>query len=107
MDTTQLIIGAIVIVIALVVYRYRREIGLRFEGWGVKAALNAKGGTDAPKEAPAGRNVTIGRDATNNEIIMGDGSTGKKAAPTAGRNVSIGRDAKGNTIVMGDRNKIA
>ena len=48
MDTAPWIIAAAVIVIALVVYRYRREIGLRFKGWGVEATLNAK--VDAPPD---------------------------------------------------------
>jgi hypothetical protein len=35
MDTNQWIIVAVVIVIALVVYRYRREIGLNLKGLGI------------------------------------------------------------------------
>jgi hypothetical protein len=108
MDTTQLIIGAVavVIVIALIVYGFRREIGLSLRGFGFQAKLNAKGGTEVPKDVPAGRNVSIGGDATNNQIITGDGARGKPPAATRGRNVSIGRDAKGNTIVTRDGNKI-
>ena len=45
MDTTLWIIVAVVVVIvtALLVYRYGREIGLNFKGWGVQAKLQAKG----------------------------------------------------------------
>jgi hypothetical protein len=106
MDTTLWIIVAAVIVIALVVYGYRREIGLNFKGWGVQAKLRAKGAEAA--KAPAGsRNVSIGGDAADNLIMTGDGAAGKKpAAGGPGRNVSIGGSAEGNTIVTGDGNKI-
>jgi hypothetical protein len=107
MDTTLWIIIAVVIVIALVVYRYRREIGLTVNGWGVKATLHAKGNdTQTPKESPSGRNVTIDGEAQRNRIVTGDGAAGKKAAAAGGRNVSIGGKAVGNTIVTGDDNKI-
>jgi hypothetical protein len=49
--------------------------------------------------------VTIGRDASHNRIVTGDGAAAKNA-PAGGRSVSIGCDAKGNTIVTGDGNKI-
>jgi hypothetical protein len=108
MDTTQSITVAIVvvIVIALVVHRYRREIGLSFRGFGLQAKLNAKGGTEGPKDPPGGRNVLIGGDANRNRIITGDSTAEKKPAATAGRNVSIDGNADGNTIVTGDGNKI-
>jgi hypothetical protein len=103
MDTTLWIIAAVVIVIAIVAYRYREEIGLKFKGWGVQAALHAKGGTKAPAGS---RNVSIGGNATDNRIVTGDDEPGKKATGGAGRNVSIGGSADGSTIVTGDRNKI-
>jgi hypothetical protein len=99
MDTTPWIIVAVVIVIALVVYRYRQEIGLKFKGWGVEAALNAKGDAPPAQGQPGARNVSIGGDAKRNRITTGDVT----AAP--GRNVSIGGNADGNTIATGDRNK--
>jgi len=107
MDTTLWIVAAAVIVIALVAYRYRREIGVSFKGWGVQAKLQAKGEARAAK-APAGaRNVSIGGDAADNRIVTGDSTAGKKPTTTgAGRNVSIGGSAQGNTIVTGDDNKI-
>jgi hypothetical protein len=97
---------AVVIIIALVVYGYRREIGLSFKGWGLQAKLQAKGEAHAAK-APAGsRNVSIGGDATNSRIVTGDGTAGKPAAAGAGRNVSIGGSAQANVIVTGDGNKV-
>jgi hypothetical protein len=59
MDTTLSIIlaVAVVIVIAILAYHFREEIGLKFKGWGVHAALHAKGGT--------------GRNATDNRIVPG------------------------------------
>jgi hypothetical protein len=57
MDTTLLAVVAIVVVIAIVAYVYREEIGLKFKGWGIQAALHAKGGTKSP---PGSRNVSIG-----------------------------------------------
>jgi len=105
MDTTLWIIVAVVIVITLVVYVYRREIGLSFKGWGVQAKLRAKGEAQAAKAPTGSRNVSIGGDAADNLIMTGDGAAGKK--PTAaGRNVSIGGGAERNTIVTGDGNKI-
>jgi hypothetical protein len=58
---------AAVIVIALVAYRYRREIGLSFKGWGVEAALNAKGDAPPANGPPAARNISIGGDANRNK----------------------------------------
>jgi hypothetical protein len=106
MDTTLWIIVAVVIVIALVVYRYGREIGLKFKGWGVETALSAKGDAAAAKGPPGGRNVSIGGDAKRNRIMTGDGAPATKPAAAGGRNVSIGGSADGNTIVTGDGNKI-
>jgi len=107
MDTTPWIIVAVVIVIALVTYGYRREIGLSFKGWGVQAKLRAKGEAQAAKAPTGSRNVSIGGDAADNLITTGDGAAGKTTAATAaGRNVSIGGSAEGNTIVTGDGNKI-
>jgi hypothetical protein len=104
MDTTLWIIVAVVIVIAIVAYLYREEIGLKFKGWGVHAALHARGGGT---KAPAGsRNVSIGGNATDARIVTGDDAPGKKSSTGAGRNVSIGGSAEGSTIVTGDRNKI-
>jgi hypothetical protein len=106
MDTTLWIIVAVVIVIALVAYRYRREIGLKFKGWGVEAALNAKGDAPTAKAQPGARNVSIGGDAKRNRITTGDATGAAKPTTAAGRNVSIGGNADGNTIVTGDGNKI-
>jgi hypothetical protein len=106
MDTTLWILVAVVIVITLVAYRYRREIGLSFKGWGIQARLQAKGEAQAAN-APAGsRNVSIGGDAVLNQIVTGDGTSGKKSTTAAGRNASIGGSAQGNTIVTGDSNQI-
>ena len=74
MDTTLWIIVAAEIVIALVVYRYGREIGLKFRGWGVDAALSAKGDAEAAKGPLGGRNVSIGGRAEGNTIVTGDGN---------------------------------
>jgi len=106
MDTTLWIVAAAVIVIALVAYRYRREIGLSFKGWGVQAKLQAKGEAQAAKAQGGSRNVSIGGDAADNRIVTGDSTAGKKTTTGAGRNVSIGGSAQGNTIVTGDDNKI-
>ena len=104
MDTTLWIIVAVVIVIAIVAYWFRGEIALKFKGWGVQAALHAKGGTKAQSGS---RNVSIGGNATDNRIVTGDDAPGKKPPTTSvGRNVSIGGSAEGSTIVTGDRNKI-
>jgi hypothetical protein len=103
MDTTLWIIVAVVIVIAIVAYRYREEIGLTFKGWGVQATLQAKGAT---KSQSGSRNVSIGGNATEARIVTGDDVPGKKTTSGAGRNVSIGGSAEGSTIVTGDRNKI-
>ena len=84
MDTTLWIIVAVVIVITLVIYRYRREVGLSVKGWGVQAKLQGKGAAETAKPPAGSRNVSTG----------------------AGRNVSIGGNAQGNTIVTGDDNKI-
>jgi hypothetical protein len=106
MDTTLWIIVAVVFVIVLVVYRYRQEIGLSFKGWGVQAALHAKGDAEAAKGPPSGRNVSIDGDAKRNRITTGDGTREVKSAAAGGRNVLIGGKADGNTIVTGDDNKI-
>jgi hypothetical protein len=103
MDTTLWIIVAVVIVIAIVAYLYRKEIGLKFKGWGVQAALHAKGGTKAQSGS---RNVSVGGNATDARIVTGDDVPAKKPTKGAGRNVSIGGSAEGSTIVTGDRNKI-
>ena len=110
MDTTLWIIVAVAVVIvtALLVYRYGQEIGLNFKGWGVQAKLRAKGEAHAAKTPAGSRNVSIGGDATDNQIVTGDSAAGKKPTSTgAGRNVSIGGKAEGNTIVTGDTNKIS
>jgi hypothetical protein len=93
-------------VIALVVYRYRREIGLSFKGLGIQAKLNAKGRAEGPRDSSDGRNVLIGGDAERNRIMTGDSTAGKKSGPDGGRNVSVRGNADGNTIVTGDGNKI-
>jgi hypothetical protein len=104
MDTTLWIIAAVVIVIAIVAYRYREDIGLKFNGWGVKAVLHGKGGTKAQLGS---RNVSIGGNANDARIVTGDDAPAKKPPTTgAGRNVSIGGSVDGSTIVTGDRNKI-
>jgi hypothetical protein len=43
MDTTYWIAVAAVGVIVLIMYIYRRELSLKFKGWGFEAALSAKG----------------------------------------------------------------
>jgi flagellar biosynthesis/type III secretory pathway M-ring protein FliF/YscJ len=110
MDTTTLwiiIAVAAVVVVALVVYRYGREIALNFKGWGVQAELQAKGDAQGARVPGGSRNVSIGRDATENQIVTGDRATAKKpTAAGAGRNVSIGGSAQDNVIVTGDGNKI-
>ena len=108
MSTTQFIIGAVtvVIVIALVICSYRRQIVLSFKGWGIQAKLDAKGGSDAPNQTLGGRNVSIGGDAKDNQITTGDSTAGKISALATGRSVSIGGKAERNTIVTGDGNKI-
>jgi hypothetical protein len=106
MDTTLWIIVAVVIVIALVVYRYRREIGLTVDGWGVKATLNAKGAEPVAPKDPPERSVRIGQDAKNARIVTGDAAPSAKSGAAGARSVSIGRDADGATIVTGDGNKI-
>jgi hypothetical protein len=105
MDTRLFIIVAvaIVIVIAIVAYIYREEIGLKFKGWGVQAALHAKGGNKAQSGS---RNVSIGGNATDARIVTGDDAPAKKPTAGAGRNVSIGGSAEGSTIVTGDRKGI-
>ncbi len=109
MDTTLWIIVTIaivivvVIVVAIVAYCFRGEIRLKVKGWGVQAALQAKGGTKAPQGS---RNVSIGGNATDARIVTGDDAPGKKPTAGAGRNVSIGGSAEGSTIVTGDRGKI-
>lgn len=103
-DTTIWIITAAAVIV-LVIFFYRGGIGLSFKGWGVQGSLQAKA-TEAAKAPPGSRNVSIGRDATGNLIVTGDGAAGNKAAAGAGRNVSIGGNAGGNTIVTGDGNKV-
>jgi hypothetical protein len=104
-DTTIWIItAAAVIVTALVIFVYRREIRLKFKGHGIQAEVHAKA-ADPAKPSLGSHNVSIGRDAAGNLIKTGDDAPGGKAAAGAGRNVSIGRDATGNTIVTGDGNK--
>jgi|HubBroStandDraft_6_1064221.scaffolds.fasta_scaffold587066_2 hypothetical protein len=71
-DTTIWIItAAAVILIALVIFVYRREIRLKFKGHGIHAELHAKA-TEPPTPSPGSRNVSIGRDATGNLIKTGD-----------------------------------
>jgi len=106
MDTTLWIIVAVVIVIAIVAFRYPRAIGLDFKGWGARAKLRAKGKGEAATAQSGSRDVSIGGNATDNRIVTGDDAPGKKSTASAGRNVSIGGSAEGNTIVTGDRNKI-
>jgi hypothetical protein len=107
MDTTLWIIVAVVIVIAIVAYRYPQAIGLDFKGWGAQAKLRAEGRAQAAKTPAGSRNVSIGGNATDNRIVTGDDALGKKPPTTgAGRNVSIGGSADGNTIVTGDRSEI-
>ena len=77
MDAPLWMTVAVVIVIALVVYRYGRKIDLSFKGWGVQARPQAKGEAEAAR-APAGsRNVSISGNAANNQIVTGDGQTGR------------------------------
>jgi hypothetical protein len=76
-DTTILIMtAAAVIVIALVIFVYRREIRLRFKGRGIQAEVHAKAG-DPAKPSPGSRNVSIGGNAAGSldgipELITGD-----------------------------------
>jgi hypothetical protein len=105
MDTTLWIIVAVVVVIGLVIYRYRREIGLSVNGWGVKATLSAKGAEPTAVKDPPERSVRIGQDAKNARIVTGDATPGTKAGAAGARSVSIGRDADGSTIMTGDGNK--
>jgi hypothetical protein len=104
MDTTLWIIAAVVIVIALIVYRYGQKITLYLKGWGVQAKVKAQGVPQAARP-PSSRNVSIGGDATNNRIVTGDAVRSTKPAIASGRNVSIGGTAHGNVIVTGDSNK--
>ena len=106
MDTTLWIVVAVlvVVVVAIVAYRYPQAIGLDFKGWGARAKLQARG--KAATAQSGSRNVSIGGNATDNRIVTGDDAPGKKPTAGAGRNVSIGGSAEGNTIVTGDRNKI-
>jgi hypothetical protein len=94
----------VVIVVGLVVYVYRQEIGLKLKGWGVEAALSAKSGADIGRDPQSGRNVSIGGEAKDNRVMTGDSKAGKEPAANGGRNVSIGGRAEGNTIVTGDGN---
>jgi hypothetical protein len=105
MDTTLWIILAVVIVIAIVAYRYPQAIGLDFKGWGAQAKLRAQGKAETATAQAGSRNVSIGGNATDNRIVTGDDAPGKKATTGAGRNVSIGGSADGNIIVTGDRSK--
>lgn len=102
MDTTLWITVAVVIVIALVVYRYRREIGLDLKGWGVQAKLRAKDHEEKASTDPPERSVRIGRDAKDNRIVTGDAAPRTWAGATGARSVAIGGNAVGNTIVTGD-----
>src|SRR5215468_1533258 len=107
MDTTLWIIAAVVIVIALVIYRYRREIGLDFKGWGVKAKLRAKDHEEIAPTALPERAVRIGQDAEDIEIVTGDTAPGIRKPGAAGaRSVDIGGNIKRGKIVTGDGNKI-
>src|SRR5215831_19213916 len=106
MDLALWIVVAVVVVIAIVAYRYPQAIGLDFKGWGAQAKLQARGKAEAAKTQLGSRNVSIGGEATDNRIVTGDAATGKKPTTPAGRNVSIGGSAEGNTIVTGDGNKI-
>ena len=108
MDTTLWIVAAvvIVIVIALVVYRYRREIGLDLKGWGVQAKLRAKDHEEKASTDPPERGVRIGRDAKDNRIVTGDATPRTKPGAAGARSVAIGGNAERNTIVTGDGNKI-
>jgi hypothetical protein len=107
MDTTHWIIVAVVIVIVLVVYSYRREIGIDFKGWGVKAKLRAKDHEEKAPTALSERAVRIGQDAEDIEIVTGDAAPGTRKPGAAGaRSVDIGGSAKRSKIVTGDGNKI-
>src|SRR5260370_12767691 len=92
MDTTLWIIVTIaivivvVIVVAIVAYCFRGEIRLKVKGWGVQAALQAKGGTKAPQGS---RNVSIGGNATDARIVTGDDAPAKNPTPAARRQVSL------------------
>jgi uncharacterized protein (UPF0333 family) len=105
MDTTLLIVVAVVIVIALVAYSYRQKIGVNFKGWGVQARLQAEGKAEAATAQSGSRNVSIGGNATDARIVTGDDTPGKKSATGAGRNVSIGGSVEGSTVVTGDGNR--
>jgi hypothetical protein len=106
MDTTLWIIVAAVTVIALVVARYRREIGLDLKGWGVEAKLRAKDHEEKASTDPPERGVRIGRDAKDNRIVTGDATPRTKPGAAGARSVAIGGNAERNTIVTGDGNKI-
>jgi len=97
---------AVVIVITLVVYRYRREIGLDLKGWGVEAKLRAKDQEVKASTDPLERGVRIGGGAEDNRIVTGDAAPRTKPGAPGARSVAIGGNAERNTIVTGDRNKI-
>ncbi len=106
MDTTLWIIAAVVIVIAVVIYRYRQEIGLDLKGWGVEAKLRAKDQEEKASTDPPERGVRIGKDAKDNQIVTGDAAPRTRPGAAGARSVSIGGNAVRNTIVTGDGNKI-
>jgi hypothetical protein len=87
MDTTYWIAAAAVGVIVLIIYIYRREISLKFKGWGFEAALSAKGNSEAAKDPPD-------RTRAAKPVVAGE------------RSVSVKGNANGSTIVTGDRNKV-
>jgi hypothetical protein len=84
---TYWIAAAAVGVIVLVMYIYRRELSLKFKGWGFEAALSAKGNSGAAKEPPEGTRAA-------KPVVAGE------------RSVSVQGNANGSTIVTGDRNKV-
>jgi hypothetical protein len=102
MATTLWIIVAVVIVFALVVYRYRRKLVLHLKGWGVDATVRATDQEEKASTDPPERSVRIGGDAKDNRIVTGDTAPGTKPGAAGARSVAIGGNADGNTIMTGD-----
>jgi hypothetical protein len=82
MDTTLWIIAAVVI--ALAVYRYRREIVLRLKGFGVDAEVRAKDHEKKAATGPPERGVRIGGNARDNRIVTGDAAPRIRPGATGG-----------------------
>jgi hypothetical protein len=84
MDMTLWVVVAVVIVIALVVYRYRREIVLRLKGFGVDAEVRAKDHEKKAATEPPERGVRIGGSARDNRIVTGDAAPRIRRGATGG-----------------------